>query len=358
MPKHIQDLNVKELASHLLRKGWQREKPFLLAMDCDRTLVDRSKGAHFISAEVIAMFQKFNTHPNFILAINTGRDWTSYQPLQAKLSHSQPCLFLAGRVLQHQNLSSVYPEALLPKVFCQAVWKKFIQGHIPFLDVKHREGNIFFAVKNRLMGAYYGSYRPVDWFKNIHIEECLVEQESNQEVNALSKFLKMDIVRLEIPLMCHENELLFQAVQKSDQKMMLKLFASFLNLTEKQLERMHVIPILPHPSRADLKDIFFIRLIIHNAFVNKGVGIRQLMQSLSLPEGNVICFGDSAGATASDAVIKTVLPKATLFITDDGDHQAQAKADFLIKGVSNNGVPEAVSLLDLLCRGDERYLLS
>lgn len=70
-----------------------------------------------------------------------------------------------------------------------------------------------------------------------------------------------------------------------------------------------------------------------------------MLENLSIPESNLICFGDSAGETASDAIIKEVLPQATLLITEDGDLGACKEADFLIKAVNQNGVPEAISHL-------------
>lgn len=135
MSQKIPDLD--NLRKHFSRKRKEHNNKWLLAIDCDRTIVDRQKSSHFLSDEVINSFQKLRHHSSFIVTINTGRDRTSYQPIQNKLSHIDPCIFLSGRVLHFKNQIVTLPEAIIPHSFCCLLWKLLWNGKIPFLDIKH-----------------------------------------------------------------------------------------------------------------------------------------------------------------------------------------------------------------------------
>jgi hydroxymethylpyrimidine pyrophosphatase-like HAD family hydrolase len=342
MLKHIQNIKPEIFLRYFRDKKICLNSPFLLAIDCDRTLVDRKRGSHFVSDEVISMFNDLRNDKRFIVAINTGRDLTSYRPIQVKLSHLQPCLFLSGRVLYHSSQLVTLPSAVIPQSFCSVVWEKFKNEGIPFLDIKHERGNTFFVLENRDMKKYYGLYKPIDWFNSVCQNENVLTKECKEDC-----FHNLKVVRFEIPFFKTDYREIVDAIQENNREEVSQMAMNFFGL--KNCDLLQFIPVNVDSLRKKyLKEVAYIRVVVNAELVNKGTGVKALMNYLSIPEPNVICFGDSAGDTASDAVIKQVLPHSTLFITEDGDTRAAKCADFLIKSVSKNGVPEAVSLLTQL----------
>lgn len=334
MSKKINEYSAQSLLQYFVDKGCDVDKQFLLAIDCDRTIVDRKAGAHHVSHEVVQMFKKLQADKRFVLLINTGRDLTSYYPVQVQISHSSPCLFLSGRVLHLNDHSVTLPMASLPKKFCNTIWNQFIEGAIPFLDVKHDKGNTFFNLKERCVDHYFGLYKPTDWFEGMTLH--FSEQREH--------FFSLNVVRMELPFLKSKHGELVNAINNNDEIQIKKLMNKFFGVENS--EQLEFIPVKTHSKQPKFQsEIAYIRVIVNPNKINKGTGIKHLIDHLKIPESNVICFGDSAGVTACDTAVKQILPKSTLMITEDGDENAFSHADFLIQGVSEEGVPKAASLL-------------
>lgn len=187
------------------------------------------------------------------------------------------------------------------------------------------------------MNPYFGLYKPKDWYLSVFPVVNSLSNESEKLYHALK------IVRFELPFFRKDFPVLFQAIHEKNKPQLMQI-ASTLFGTE-NCKNLQFIPAPSHPSNQSNLEIAYIRIMVENSHVNKGVGLKNLIHSLNIPESHVICFGDSAGETASDALIKSILPESTLFITDNGDSHAIECADFLIKNVSENGVPQAIEML-------------
>lgn len=334
MSKSIQKINAENFLAHLIDKKPDLTKPLVLAIDCDRTIVDRNKGSHSTTKEVIELFQKVQNDERFLVVVNTGRDKSNYHPVQIQISHKEPCLFLSGRVLQHDNQSVTLPGACIPRSFCERLWEKFITGEIPFLDVKHATGNALFALPSRSVQHYFGLYKPKDWYEHITLKESEDE----------NYFHSLNSVRFELPFMKKEHPEIYTSIVTNDNDNLRVLLIKFFGLDSHS--PMYFIPVKVHKTYAKYhEEIAYVRVMINTKEINKGTGMKMLLQKFGIPYENLICFGDSAGDSASDSAIKQVIPESTLLITEDGDPHAISKADFIIDGVGNNGVPKAFNYI-------------
>lgn len=339
MPKHIQNIKQEELVEYFLKKNISKSSPVLLSIDCDRTLVDRNKGAHFVSDDVVSMFNDLRKESHFVVTINTGRDLTSYRPIQDKLSHTEPCLFLSGRVLHYSNQTITLPFSEIPHPFCTSVWNKIQKQEIAFIDTKHELGNTLFVLQGKIMKEYYGLYKPLDWFDLVHPNEIVISRDTSADL-----FHQYKIVRMEIPFFKTDHEEIVEAIEENNREKVQQMISDFFG--RENCELLRFIPARINSSwKTSKTGIAYVRVLVNPAYVNKGTGIKALMKQLSIPETNVMCFGDSSAETASDSIIKQILPKATLFLVEDGDTQACQDADFLIQSVGNNGVPEIIARL-------------
>jgi len=214
-------------------------------------------------------------------------------------------------------------------------------GHIPFLDVKHAQGNTFFIQGSRKLEKYYGHHRPRDWFEQIKMN--IVDVEKNQQ--AKNFFYALDLVRIEIPVLYdNKSAKLIKAINSQDQK----------TVTREAVKKFKInnsvdLMFIPAPTNKTRKGIAgkigSIRILVHDKYVNKGVGLKKLANLVKVPESNIVYFGDSAADKANDIIVKKVLPKATLIITDNGEDKAKKYADFIVEPVSKDGVPRAVNKL-------------
>lgn len=324
------------------KKGYQSDRQLLLSFDVDKTIVDRSRGAHFMSKAVKTMFQKLMESKHFIITMNTGRDAANYLPIQDQTNHKEPNIFVSGRVIRHQGKTHTDPQAVFSNVLKNNLWDQFIKGAIPFLDVKHSNGNTFFVKGSRGLERYYGHHRPIDWFDELQFDII----DADIEKTAQEKFDNLIVVRVEMPLL-YKNEPIevLHAINKEDSRKAQRIAEERLNI-ENNLDLLFV-PAPVHSTRGEemKTEIGSIRIVMHNKYVNKGTGLKYLAELLNIPEQNIICFGDSAGNKANDAIIKKVLPKATLIITDNGEQEAKEFADFIVEPVEKDGVPKAVDRL-------------
>jgi HAD superfamily hydrolase (TIGR01484 family) len=333
MRPSIPKINDKLICENLLSKGFQFDQPVVLAIDCDRTIVDRKIGSHFINEDIVEALQRIANNPRFIIMINTGRDLASYSPLQKKLGFIESGLFLSGRVFFSKDRISILSKAQISSSFCRVLWAKLQDKKIPFLDVKYEKGNAFFS--NDVMRSYYALYKPKDWLEGFQYTESKDEEE----------FISLKSARIEIPLLKKDHPELVDAINKKEHYLIEKLAISLFGQQESQ--GVQFIPLTIHPSRRDLGcEIAFLRAVVDGEKVNKGTGLQTVLKMLGISDSNLICFGDSAGLSASDSVIKKVIPLSTLLIVEDGDPDAIKEADFLIKSVSQSGVAEAISHIE------------
>lgn len=352
-PQSLQfdQLTRTRLWEYFNKKGYKNDKPLLLSFDADKTIVDRSRGAHFMSEAVKEMFQKLIENKHFVVTINTGRDATNYLPIQEQTNHREPNIFVSGRVIRHKGKVYTDPQAVFSNGLKSNLWDQFIKDAIPFLDVKHSNGNTFFVKGSRNLEKYYGHHRPVDWFDALPFEII----DADTEKTAQEKFNKLQVVRVEIPFLYRNEPVeVLEAINKEDAKKAQRIAEERLKI-ENELDLLFV-PAPAHSTRGgEMKtEIGSIRIVVHDKYVNKGTGLKYLAELLSIHEQNIICFGDSAGDKANDAIIKTVLPKATLIITGDGEREAKGFADFIVEPVERDGVPKSV---DKLIEFQKRYSL-
>jgi hydroxymethylpyrimidine pyrophosphatase-like HAD family hydrolase len=202
---------------------------------------------------------------------------------------------------------------------------------------------------SRGLERYYGHHRPIDWFNALPFDII----DADTEKTAQEKFDNLIVVRVEIPLL-YKNEPIevLRAINKEDSKKV-EIIAKERLRIENKLD-LSFVPAPVHITRGEQMktEIGSIRIAVHDKYVNKGTGLKYLAELLNIPEQNIVCFGDSAGNKANDAIIKKVLPKATLIITSDGERTAKEFADFLTEPVERNGVPKAI---DKLIEFQERY---
>lgn len=339
--KQFNKISTPDLFNYLQTKGYQKNKPILLSLDGDQTIVNRDKGAHFMSQAVINMFKKLRTNSQFVLTMNTGRDLTNYMPLQKQTGHIEPNILLSGRIIYYQGKAIVNKKALFSKSLKTKLWSQFITGRIPFLDVKHKQGNTFFVKKSRNFAKYYGHHRPIDWFEQIKMN--ILDIDANKKVKNI--FYSLGIVRTEIPVLFkRKNADIIKAINRKDQQTVKKY--ALVNLDLKNSVNLMFIPAPTHKSRKEIvKKIGSIRILVHDKYVNKGVGLQKLSKLVKTPEANIVYFGDSAEDKANDVIVKKLLPQATLIITGNGGAEAKNLADFIVETVAKDGVPKAVDKL-------------
>lgn len=340
--KQFNQLTLDEIHTYFTQQGYQSGKPMLLSFDGDKTIVDRDRGAHFLSKAVIAMFYTLRDDPRFIVTMNTGRDADNYIPLKEQTGHEEPNIFLAGRVIHHEGKIHTHPIAVFSVNLKRTMWRQFVEGTIPFLDVKDGKGNTFFVSGKRGLEHYYGHHRPAGWFDTLPLHAIDIDTDPEAE----KKFMAMEIVRAEIPFLSVNGASdMVQAINTKDRQATKEIAENLLEIDE-PLE-MLFIPAPTNKTRGEQvrNEIGSIRILVHDKYVNKGVGLERLATMLEIPATNIVYFGDSAEDKANDAIIKTVLPKATLIITDNGEEAAKQFADFIVEPVSEDGVPKAVEKL-------------
>ena len=322
LSKQFSELNLAQIREYFYQKGYRSDKPLLLSFDGDKTTVDRNRGAHYMSGTVRAMFKKLSLDKRFIVSMNTGRDATNYLPLQKQTGHSEPNIFVAGRVIRHQGKIYTHPQAVFPKLCKEVLWKQFTQGIIPFLDIEHGKGNTFFVQGSRKLQKYYGHHRPVDWFNELDIEVV----DTDVVKNARKLFDELDIVRAEIPVFYKDEPVeVLEAINQEEQGRVTEIARSKLGVQGKV--DLLFVPAPTNKTRGEKmrKEIGSIRMLIHDKYVNKGVGLKNLAKMVGVPDQNIVYFGDSAADKSNDAIVKTVLPACTLIITSSGEKKAKKK---------------------------------
>lgn len=339
--KQFNKMSAPDLFNYFQQKNYQANKPLLISLDGDQTIVNRNKGSHFMSRAVIKMFKKLRKNKQFILTMNTGRDLTNYAPLQKQTGHREPNILLSGRIIYYQGKAIIDKKALFSKSLKIKLWRQFVDGSIPFLDVKHKKGNTFFVKKSRNLTKYYGHHRPLDWFRVIKMN--IMDIDINKETENI--FYALDIVRAEIPFLLNsQNAGIIKAINNKDQRVVKKYALANLDL-ENSVDLMF-IPAPTHKSRQEIvKKIGSIRILIHDKYVNKGTGLHWLAKLINIPPANIVYFGDSAEDKANDIIVKKLLPSATLIITGNGGAEAKKIADFTVESVARDGVPKAVDKL-------------
>lgn len=340
--KNLDQITLNDFKIYLKRKGYQPNRPLLLSIDGDNTIVNRNRGSHYISPAVINMFKKLKYCDTFLVTMNTGRDVTNYSPIEMQTGHKDPNIFLAGRVIVYNGNLYTNPKAILPLKVRKKIWREFIDGEIPFLDVKSEDGNVFFVQEKRGYRAYYGHHRPIDWFNRI--PQQLIEIDEYQNIEKV--FLDLKIVRIEVPFLHSiKNTKVINAINLNNPIQIKNFVREKLDIDDRTNHLMF-IPAPTHKSHGGMiNEIGSIRILVDGKIVNKGTGLKQLAKYARIPEENIIYFGDSAGDKANDVIVKRILPKATLMITSNTDREAQDVADFILDSVENDGVPKAVDIL-------------
>lgn len=342
-------LTLSDLFNYFQRRGYSKDQPLLISLDGDKTIIDRDKGAHFMSRAVVKMFKKLKGNQQFIVAMNTGRDLFNYLPLQKQTGHKEPNIFLSGRVIKRKDKIWIDKKALLSIGLKKKLWRRFISGFIPFLDVKHSLGNTFFVSGRRHLEKYYGHHRPIDWFKDLKIN--IIDIDKNKMAENIFQTFK--IVRIEVPVLRNNETIeLIKAINKEHRGTVKKITRQKFSLeTESKLM---FIPAPANKSRGErlTKQIASVRLLVADRYVNKGTGLKKLAKMLKVSAANIIYFGDSAADKANDIIVKAVLPRATLIMTNNAEANAKKYADFTVESVAKDGVPKAV---DKLIEFQKRY---
>lgn len=350
-PLNFMSLSQKALFDYLTARGYDAHKPLLISFDGDKTVINRAKGYHFLSERVIDMFAKFRDNPHFIVTMNTGSDAKNYLPIKDQINHHQPNIFVAGRAVHFNNIIYSDSNAHFSSTDKQQLWTLFVDGTIPFLDVKDGAGNTFFTNGNRAHERYLGHHRPVNWFSGL--SKNIIDIESDKKAEAI--FFAMDILRVEIPFLAQDGfTKLIDAINQKNRAYIEKAARRFFAFED--TSHLVFIPAPTNKSRGVQmqREVASLRIICSEDIANKGLGLRYLTSQLMIPPSNVIYFGDSAEDKANDAIVKTVLPEATLIITDNGDSSAKDLADFTTFSIDEDGVPQAV---DKLVMFQERYSL-
>lgn len=339
---------LSNLKHHFQTRGYQPHKPLLIALDADNTIIDREKGSHALSCAVVDMFRALRKNSQFIVAMNTGRDIYNYGPIQKQTGHLEPNIFLSGRVIRYQGHLYVDEKGVFSVELKNKLWDQFIKGSIPFLDVKHPEGNMFFVQGSRVLAQYYGHHRPSDWFNGLPLH--LIDIDTNADASEI--FKKLKILRVEMPITREsQNADLLEAINAGNQKLVRELVVKTFHLVE-EMDELLFVPAPTNSTRGSMvREIGSVRILTRDRLVNKGTGLHLLAEFLQIEDGNIIYIGDSAGDKTNDTLVKTVMPTSTLMITDNGDEAAKRQADFIIRSVRDNGVPQAVDMLMAFQRG-------
>lgn len=338
--KIFEELSLAALGHFLQSKGTRLDQPFLFSFDCDQTLVDRTRGPHFTSQEVINMFTKLCGDSQYRIAINTGRDAASYAPVGRLLQHDGPCLFVSGRVLRLDGACSALPHAALSKATKEHLWQLFADGVCPFLDVKTTQGYGYYTAQGRNTTDYLGHHRPPSWFDEVEKKVIALDRPDR----ATGKYFDEEIVRIDAPFWRDRHPHICEAIESRDLSSVEEELEALLQISPRDM-----LMLLPAPTAAGnarkMRAVASVRIMKANSQVNKGTGLRALAKLLGIRQQNILSFGDSSGPVASDRLVKEVLPHSLLFITEDGDARAKGDADFIIGSASKDGVPKAVARL-------------
>lgn len=321
-------LSTISLQQHLKTRGFDYNAPLLASFDCDRTLVNRKQGAHFISPLTKELYQKLKNKKEIISIINTGRDWTAYQPLLPALGSPSIALFLSGRVLLSKGMLSPLPFAALSKSTVKAIYSFTKRYELPFLDAQFSFGNIIWK-KSGISADFFKPFKPIDWLNPLKIEIRSLE-----ELN-LSELLSSKLIRAEIPIFVNSNKELYNIIKTKNIVQLRKYMKSFF-----LIEELEILPILSRPSL--LEPIVTLRIMTSNKKINKGIGLKHLVENLGIPHQNVIMIGDSNDPTASDCVIKKYLPQSTLCLISKTQSQA---VDFRLDLNKEKGIQDFLRAL-------------
>lgn len=323
-------LTPNMLRVRLKGNGYDPSVPLLVSLDCDRTLVDRSRGSHAVSQAVADYFCKLKEKRGVIVVINTGRDWASYQPLIRYFGYDTPCLFVSGRVMHYDGQRVAHPESLLPRAFLSNITDFALDQQLPYLDVKTPSMNVFWK-SSETPEQLFCPFKPFDWMDGIAPRIEPMEELCHDAL------LESDPVRLEIPILKRMNPSLFELVKRGDKPSLAEW--AHRTLSSDALE------VLSIPSRKELADeITTLRLMSSNSKVNKGIGLKTLAERMSIPERNIIAVGDSNDDTAGDCIIKTHLPNSILCTLGTPNYR---NIDFILQDATKDGIlPLFKALLD------------
>ncbi len=337
---HSEALTLATFGQVLHDRGTRLDLPLLFSFDCDQTLVDRERGTHFTSPDVVQMFARLRATSQCHIAINTGRDAASYAPIGRNLDHDAPCIFVSGRVVRLNSHSPELVFGALPLAVKEQIWRLFTLGVCPFLDVKTPAGYYYLTSDARGVSKYFGHHRSPSWFVDVETRIVAIERAER----AKEAYFDEPSVRIDAPLWRDQNAQIVEAIDRKDLDSVREELVALFNASPDQN-----LMFLPAPTFAgnaqDLSALGSVRIMVASTEVNKGTGLRALAEILGIREANILSFGDSSGLVASDQSVKVHLPGSLLFITEEGDAEAKASADSLIGSVQDDGVPKAVAQL-------------
>lgn len=310
-------------------------KPLLISLDCDRTIVDRNKGSHALTTLTIHTLRNVLRDPRFHIVFNTGRDFTNFQPIESALDCLVTGIFVGGRITYENNTLTVDEKAVLPSAFLTALANAMTNSHIPFLDIKHTLGNTFLVMDDIDAKHMLGHHRPLDWYETLR--KNIVQVSKSEVFSAL--FAIKDIVRVEVPILRAVAPKLLEAINTKQ-----SVQSDFFSLLQYPVDETLMTILAPcHSSRGDLKQLVgSVRVMVSNAIVNKGSGLKKLQNSLGVPNTNVIMIGDSADPTANDVIVKAVIDGSMLFVPSDAKKNALDIADLVIPSVNEDGVAKVL----------------
>lgn len=258
----------------------------ILSFDIDRTLIDRNRHTHSITAPIREALLAAADSTHVAVVLNTGRDLGALREFDLEIGRVLDAFFLSGRGSRIRESLTVNKEAILPtdllKLFCDG-WARL---NIPFLDIK--TGTDVIKIEFEKTDLPFGLQKPQDWYRNYH--PTVVSANADIE-GALANMMA---IRLEVPILKKYADALLKDLNSKyscDVKLM-KPHSDFIRFYGPKINNWCILQVLSP---------------IKNS--NKGVALDNFKSKFA-PNCKIIHFGDSANDHNSDTLVKQIIPNS------------------------------------------------
>jgi len=288
------------------------KKYIVLSIDLDNTLINRKRGANYVSQKTLNLLEKLQRFKNVILIPNTGRDIIGFKSFQRDVISIKNAILGSGSLILFNGKLFFDEKSRIDKKTVKIILEAVRKNIIPFVDFYHKNGRIiFYNRKNKENKDLFFSQNPKGWFKNEYPPIKLIDG-----VNKPSDGILDYLFRIEFPVFCQHEELYTGLTEKKE-----RLMDEFIKLLPSKKIPSHNYSIKRKVFfNQDYKDkLIFARFEKKDSFINKGMGLKKwfLKMGISPKEAFVIHIGDKDSGLINDTIIKRYIPSAHVVMVDN-----------------------------------------
>jgi hydroxymethylpyrimidine pyrophosphatase-like HAD family hydrolase len=287
-------------------------KSVVLSIDLDNTLINRNRGANYVSQRTLSLLKKLQKLKNVILIPNTGRDIIGLRSFQKEVIDLNNAILGSGSLILHKGKLSFEEKSKIDKLTVKAILSAVKNNAFPFVDLYYKDGRIIIYNKNgKAYKDLFFSQNPTGWFKGEYPPIKSIEG-----ANVLPDYILNSIFRIEFPVFRHHKQLYTGLVEKKE-----GLMNRFISLLPSKKIPTHNYTIKRKVFfNLDYKDkLIFARFEKKASFINKGIGLKKWFQKMgfSPKEALVIHLGDKDSGLINDTIVKKYIPSAHVVMVGD-----------------------------------------